>query len=235
MVGGLIERLLSPFMAGTEEAMLNRRLRGYPHNHDYRVRGTLLEPSRKLLKRWKLLSPLYPQPMPGFLDVGSCKGFFELQAAMQGCPRAVGMDVHAPFVDLSAEVARRLGLGAAQFHRVTLKQLAEGLGIYGGPFHTVQVISTYHYLYWGSGLEPSGYGSHEAILGMLARVCSMQVIFANPLEIADAPWDIQQKAARLGPSRYTRAEFLAAASAYFEVQPAGFLERKRPILRLLKR
>ena len=232
---GLLQQLLSRFSGDPAEATLNKSLNGYPRNHNYRVRGTALAPSRKLLRRWSLISRLYPQPMLSILDVGSCKGFFVLKAAMRGCARAVGIDVHAPFVGLATEAARLLGLLGAQFHLRGLEQFADDLERFGGPFHTVQLISTYHYLYWGSGLEAKGYRSHEAILGMLAKVCSAQVLFANPLEIAAAPADIQQKAARQGVCGYTTADFMAAARRHFNVEQVDFMDRKRPLFRFTKR
>ncbi len=235
MAPGILQRLFSRLPGDPVEAELNRRLDGYPRNHNYRTRQGALTPSAKLRRRWELISRLYPQPMPSILDVGACKGFFVLQAAMRGCARAVGIDVHSPFVRLASEVGRRLGLSAAQFHLRSLQQFADELEGFGGPFHTVQLISAYHYLYWGSDLDARGYCSHDAILGMLAKVCGVQVLFANPLEVAAAPGDIQQKAARRGMCGYTTADFMAAARRYFDVEQVGFMDRKRPLLRLKKR
>jgi hypothetical protein len=230
----MLQRLLRRVPGDPAEAELNRRLDCYPRNHNYRIRRGALQPSPRLLRRWDLISRLYPRAMASILDVGACKGFFVLHAALQGCRRAVGIDVHSPFVGLANEVGRRLG-SSAQFHLIRLEQFASELEYFGGPFHTVQVISAYHYLFWGSGLEAKGYGNHDTILGMLAKVCSAQVLFANPLEVATAPEDIQRKAARQGVCGYTTADFMDAARRHFEVDQVGFMDRKRPLLRLTKR
>src|SRR5207248_7621010 len=130
-----------------------------------------------------------------FLDVGSCKGFFVLQASITpGCSMAVGIDVHQPFVTVANDLRDHLHRDKAQCHFASLEMVASDPRRFGGPFQTVQLVSTYHYLYWGSDLESKAFGQHETILEMLARVCNGFVVFANPLEIADCPRIIQQKA-----------------------------------------
>lgn len=216
---------------------LSRRLRGYPRNHEYLVRDGEIIPRRMLRRRIAAIAPALPTRLGKFLDVGSCKGFFVLQAAAAPeCPLAVGIDVHQPFIDISNQVRDHLGRGKARFHLASLDEVAEQPQRFGGPFNTVQVVSTYHYLFWGSELEEKAFGRHDSILNMLASLCGRFLVFANPLEIRDCPAIIQKKASLHGARDFTHDAFLHAADRHFDVFHIGFMDRrhKRPVLLLVR-
>jgi hypothetical protein len=161
-----------------------------------------------------------------------------MQAALNdGCPAAVGIDVHKPFVDLAQEVSHRLQLTRARFFHAGLDEVVGNVQSFGGPFHTVQLISTYHYLYWGSALDSKAFGDHEIILQMLSALCERRLIFASPLEVDDCPTFVRRRAASYSAHHYTAAAFLSAAQNLFDVRQAGFMDRqhKRPLLQMVRR
>src|SRR5690242_17341525 len=83
---GAAADLLRP---NTPAARLNARLRGYPRNHDMKVvAGPRVIPSRRLHSRWTRIASLYPDHLTSLLDVGSCKGYFVLEAATRPSCRA---------------------------------------------------------------------------------------------------------------------------------------------------
>lgn len=93
---------------------------------------------------------------------------------------------------------------------------------FGGPFETVLLLNTYHYLYFGSQLDPPGAQHHEEIFGWLGGVCADRLIFASPLELEECPSRVQAAAANDPRGRhYTRADFLSAARAFFDVREVG--------------
>ena len=238
VISWAVQRMIRPTNDEAPLAGLNRRLRGYPRNHTYRVRGNEMVPSRKLRQRAASISRALPHRLGSFLDIGSCKGYFVLQAsASESCPVAVGIDVHEPFVTVSNEVRDRLHRPNAAFHLASLEEVAASPERFGGPFRTVQLVSTYHYLFWGSELEPKAFARHETILTMLARVCGKFLVFANPLEISDSPRFIQERAQRDGDCGYCRDAFIRAADQLFDVISIGYMDRKhkRPLLLLVNR
>lgn len=238
LIGRAVQRFTRPAAPDASTADLNRRLLGYPRNHDYHLRGDKIVPSRMLRDRADSIARALPLKLGRFLDIGSCKGYFVLQASItDGCPLAVGIDVYEPFISVSNDVRDRLRRTNAAFHRASLDELASDPQRFGGPFNTVQLVSTYHYLFWGSELEPKSFGTHEAILAMLARVCTRFLVFANPLDIDDSPKFIQERARAQGDCGYSRAAFLRAADAFFDVIPIGYMDkqRKRPLLLLVNR
>lgn len=238
MIGWAVERMTRPAIDSRRIASLNRRLKGYPRNHDYRVRGGQIVASSRLRERAASIMRMMPRNPGSFLDIGSCKGFFVLRAAaLQDCPNAVGIDVHEPFVSVATDVRDYLKLPKAFFHVASLAEVANGPERLGGPFRTVQLVSTYHYLFWGSELEPTAFASHDTIMAMLERVCTRFLIFANPLEVADCPSFIQERAKELGECGYTRESFMRAADQFFDVFSIGYMDkkRKRPLLLLVNR
>ena len=238
LIARAFQRLTRSPVADNSTASLNRRLRGYPRNHDYCLDGNDIFVSRKLRERADSIRRALPMKLGSFLDVGSCKGYFVLQASIaEGCSQAVGIDVHEPFISVSNDVRNRLGRSNAAFYKASLDELASNPQRFGGPFHTVQVVSTYHYLFWGSELEKKSFGNHQAILAMLDRVCLRFVVFANPLDIDQCPKFIQERARARGDCGYSRSAFLDAADQLFDVFNIGDMDkqRKRPLLLLVKR
>lgn len=219
-------------------AKLNAALQGYPRNHNYRVVGNELVPSEQLRERADVIGHLWPSTMERFLEIGSCKGYFVLQAAsLPACRLAVGIDVHPPFIDASTAVAEHLQRSNAQFHLASLEEFAQSPEQHGGPFQVVQLVSTYHYLYWGSHLDSSGYRDHGRIMEMLARVTGQYLIFANPVEVRNSPRHIRQLAQRDRNHDYNREAILKAARPYFDVFDVGSLDRKnkRPMMLFVRR
>ncbi len=218
------------------ERELNLALRGYPENHNYKIRGGTLAPCMNLHRRWRIIAPLLPNPLTSLLDIGSSKGFFVLSAARrEGCERAVGIDVHEPFIRTSNEVRDFLKQPNATFHLAGLKQVADDPAQFGGPFQTVMLLNVYHYLYWGSGLDSTACRDHAKLFSRLAKVCVQRLIFSSPLEVPECPGEIQRLAEQSGGgAEYTAEKFLAAARKFFEVREVGRSGR-RPVFSMEKR
>jgi SAM-dependent methyltransferase len=203
----------------------------YPHNHDYEVergrRRGELRPRRKLRRRFAKLARLYPEPLASLLDVGCAKGFFVLEAAArESCTRALGIDVHAPFVEASRAAALHLGRERARFEALRLHELAETLDARGGPFQTVLVVNVYHYLFFGSALDERGYADHEALFDHLHGVTAGCLLFSNRVSLAACPRNVQARARELGlDGAYTEDAIRAAAEARFTLEERGKLGR----------
>jgi hypothetical protein len=201
------------------------------------VAGPRVIPSRRLHSRWTRIASLYPDRLASLLDVGSCKGYFVLEAAARPtCRAAVGIDVHEPFVTTAREVAETVGITNAAFHVASLDQfLAARAPAADHPFQTVLLLNVYHYLFVGSELSPLNYHSHRTILEMLARLCHDRVIFSSPMDLADCPAQVQERATALNVAdQYTRAAFARAAEEFFTVEDHGLWGR-RPLLVLRRR
>ncbi|HUT91504.1 MAG TPA: class I SAM-dependent methyltransferase [Thermoguttaceae bacterium] len=207
------------------ERDINRRLLGYPRNHNYQIADRRVTPGFKLHVRSRIVTSLYPEPLESFLDIGCCRGFFVLEAAERpACRAAVGIDVHEPFVSISKRVSEHLGLRAAGFHLATLDHVSRRPEAYGGPFQTVLLLGTYHYLFWGSQLCRNAYDSHREILSRLARICSSRLVFSARLEVSRLPRFLQEKAKASGKSAaYNTSRFLETAEEHFDIQQAGYL------------
>lgn len=222
---------------GSPASQLNRALSGYPRNHDLKVVAGQVVPSRRLYARWKRIAALYPDRLTSLLDVGSCKGYFVLEAASRPtCRTAVGIDVHEPFIETARQAAAAVGCGAASFHLAPLDRFASDPALNtAAPYQTILLLNLYHYLFAGSEISPVAYHDHGPILSMLARLCSDRVIFSSPLELADCPAQVRDRAQTLGiGDRYTAAKFLQAASEFFLVEDHGLWGR-RPLLVLRRR
>ena len=207
------------------EAELNRRMRTYPSNHYYRVVQRRLVPGFQLYERLRLITPAYPQPLQSFLDIGCCRGFFVLDAATwRGCPRAVGIDVHEPFVAVGRDVARYLSLEGAAFQYASLAQVSDDPQQFGGPFQVVLLIGTYHYLFWGSRLCPTAYYSHEEIFRRLASICTDRLIISARITTDRLPGIIKDRLTeRPSAVPYTAQAFLENAAKFFRVSHLGHL------------
>jgi SAM-dependent methyltransferase len=206
------------------EEELNERMWAYPHNHSYRIVRGRIVPGFRLYERLQLVAKAYPEPLHSFLDIGCCRGFYVLDAAGRlGCPRAVGIDVHEPFVGTARDAARYLSMEGAAFHCASLEQVSANPQEFGGPFQVVLLIGTYHYLFWGSTLCPTAYYSHEEIFRRLASICTDRLIISGRItrdrlvriqeELQDRPCDVP----------YTAEAFLEGAGKFFQVRHVGHL------------
>jgi hypothetical protein len=220
---------------------LDRQLRAYladsyPRNQNYRVLGDRLWPSWRLWRRYRRIRALYPTPLESLVDLSASKGWFVLHAAGPlGCPRALGIDVHAPDVAVCDAVRDHLGLAGARFELLRLHELAERLAAFGGPFQLALVVNLYHYLYFGSGRASERYGSHEEIFGLLRALVSGTVVFGGCVELEQLPRHVRAMAVEQGRERgYDARSIRAAAERFFRVEEHGRLGR-RPLWRLVAR
>jgi hypothetical protein len=210
--------------AAQAQEELNRRMSGYPRNHLYRIVQGRIVPGFRLYERLRFITQVYPDPLHSFLDIGCCRGFYVLDAAGRlGCPRAVGIDAHEPFVGTARDAARYLSMEGAAFHCASLEQVSANPPEFGGPFQVVLLIGTYHYLFWGSTLCPTAYYSHEEIFRRLASICTDRLIISGRItrdrlvriqeELQDRPCDVP----------YTAEAFLEGAGKFFQVRHVGHL------------
>jgi len=241
--GALLARNLNGFLtldsdssSNRLEKELNPLLAGYPRNHNYRIHKKKLLPSFKLYERLRLVVSLYPEKLERFLDIGSCRGFYAMEAAQRpSCRISAGVDVHKPFISISNKVREYLDIKNVNFYFATLDELSSRPEAYGGPFQIVLLIGTYHYLFWGSKLSPIAYLNHREILARLSKICTDRLIFSARLEADRLPNGIKQKAKMLGNEvGYNTADFLRSAEEFFEVHKAGYLG-KYPLLVMLKK
>jgi len=192
----------------------------YPHNHTYVPVADRLVPNRKLAVRVAGLSRHYPVPLTSLLDLSCSKGFFVFHAAAQeSCERSLGIDLS----DECLDACRLLNAGFAhrervQFARLTLPELAQRMGEFGGPFQTVLLINTYQYLFFGSTIAPPVGQDHREIFRLLREVCSGRLIFHNRLALADLQSDPQERASRAGTGAlYHPRAIREAAEEFFRV------------------
>ncbi|MFZ2148316.1 MAG: class I SAM-dependent methyltransferase [Sedimentisphaerales bacterium] len=241
--GALLARNLNGFLSLDSDSSLNRLekelnslLAGYPRNHNYRIHKKKLIPSFKLYERLRLVVSFYPEKLESFLDIGSCRGYYAMEAAQRpNCRISAGADIYEPFISISKKVREYLDIKNVEFYFATLDELSSRPEAYGGPFQIVLLIGTYHYLFWGSKLSPIAYHNHREILARLSQICTDRLIFSARLEIDRLPNDIKQKAKMLGNEvGYNTADFLRSAEEFFEVHKAGYLG-KYPLLVMLKK
>jgi hypothetical protein len=234
--GVLRGRNFNGFSANPSERELNRLLSGYPRNHNYRIINKNLIPSFKLYERWGPVCSLYPENLESFLDIGCCRGFYVMEAAQRPfCKISVGLDAYEPFIAVSQKVKDYLDSQNARFYPATLDTIANSPEAHGGPFQTVLLIGTYHYLFWGSGYVANAYLNHNEILCKLSRICTDRLIFSARLEVDRLPDGLQQKAQAMGNKLiYNTAHFLEMAGKFFEVYEAGYLGRY-PLFLMIKK
>jgi hypothetical protein len=212
-------------------------LQSYPKTHRFRVSKDGIVPSYRLYSRWRAVSSLYPERLESLLDVGACRGYYVLQAAADpACKIAVGIDVSAPFIALARKVQEAVGIERARFHVAHLADVSKDPSAFGGPFQTVLLLNTYHYLFWGSPIDPRAVHSHEAIFSDLSRICTDRLIFSSPLEVSAFGRSLRARVEQSGKfkAEYTRRRFLDVASKSFDVRERGGLGN-RPLYLLLKR
>lgn len=207
------------------EQTLNAVLGGYPSNHRYRVQGQRLVPGFQLYERLRKVTRLWPDKLESMLDIGCCKGFYAVSAALKpSCRLSVGIDVDDGFIAASQQVSDHLGLVNTRFFKETIDNLADQPEASGGPFQTVLLLGTYHYLFWGSSKSSHCFGSHPAILSRLAQLTCDQVIVSGRFELDRLPRGLKPAAmADSAAKEYTTERFLAHAGNLFVVKEAGFL------------
>ena len=193
----------------------------YPHNHDYLVVGKELKPRWKLMRRWRRMKPFWPENLGSFLDVGSSKGFFVLQAAMRGAD-ALGIDIHEGDLAACAAVRDHLGLSTARFEHKTLDQLAAE----GASFELVHVVNTYHYLFFGSDRAPACATNHAALFEHLAAITTGRLVFSNCETMERCPTQVQELARPEDAALYTPEAIREAAAEWFELKDHGIISNR---------
>jgi hypothetical protein len=190
---------------------------GYPGNHNFYVCKGKIAPSQKLKSRYKKIVQHYPEKLTSFLDLSSCRGYFVLSASeVPSCERSLGIDINVEDVSTCKKLKRQFGLTKSQFEIMTLSDLAEHIGSFGGPFQTVVLANTYQYLYFGSDFGP-GYLSHDKIFEYISQVCSDTFIYTNRSERDDCQNRTQVAQAGKLADLYNKEAILKAASKYFEL------------------
>ncbi|MCA8981880.1 MAG: class I SAM-dependent methyltransferase, partial [Planctomycetes bacterium] len=164
----------------------------YPHNHDYRVVGSRLVPSWKLWRREGRLRALYPRSPRSLVDLASCKGWFVLQAARAGCPRAVGLDVHRPDLDASRAAAAHLRIDA-DFREQRLDELAAEVEAGAAPFEVALLVNAYQYFYFGSDRDERAVLDHRWLFQRMRTVCSGRLIFSNRVDLERLPDNVRER------------------------------------------
>ncbi len=195
----------------------------YPHNHDYLVKGGELKPRWKLKRRWRRLERLWPERFGSFLDIGSSKGFFVLEAARRGA-EALGVDIHEGDLAAADAVRDHLGLDKARFKQKTLDELAAE----GARFDLVHLVNTYHYLYFGSDRAPACAADHRVLFEHLATVTEGALIFSNCETIERCPAQVRERARPEDAARYNPEELREAANEHFVIEEHRRLG-KRPL------
>lgn len=201
--------------------------RGHRTRHTYKVAEADALTTFQMDQRWKIVSKLYPEKLTSLLDIGCCRGWFVIQAALRPeCEKALGIDVVQGFIDAANKAKDLLNLkDKVQFHYAFLDDLAGDLAKYRTPYQTIVLLNTYHYMYWGSGYSDKHWADHDYLLRTLSNICTDRIIFMSPLEINDCPSDIARRA-REHPEwapKFTTNCFLEAAEKYFDVSHQTYL------------
>jgi len=207
------------------EKAANSLLSGYPSNHIYRIYQNKILPKFQLYERARKVLPLWPEKLESLLDIGCCKGYYVTKAAQRPeCKRAVGVDVYEPFIEASEQVSKSLELDNTQFYLDTIDNLAERPESFGGPFQSVLLIGTYHYLFWGSVSSPHCFKSHDEILSRLAALTTEQVIISARFELDRLPENVKPKAVGAKEAAdYSTESFIRHAEKFFTVKHNGYL------------
>jgi hypothetical protein len=210
---------------------------GHRTRHVYKIVDGKALTTFQMDQRWKIVAGLYPEKLTSLLDIGCCRGWFVIQAAMRPeCEKALGIDVVQGFIDAANDAKKLLKLDNAMFDYAFLDDVAGNPQKYKTPYQTIVLLNTYHYMYWGSGYSDKHWADHDYLLGTLASICTDRIIFMSPLEIHDCPSDIARRA-REHPEwapAFTTKNFLETASKYFDVSHQTYLGL-RPLYLLKKR
>jgi hypothetical protein len=210
---------------------------GHRTRHVYKIVDGKALTTFQMDQRWKIVAGLYPEKLTSLLDIGCCRGWFVIQAAMRPeCEKALGIDVVQGFIDAANDAKKLLKLENAMFDYAFLDDVAGNPQKYKTPYQTIVLLNTYHYMYWGSGYSDKHWADHDYLLGTLASICTERIIFMSPLEIHDCPSDIARRAKEhpeWAPA-FTTKNFLDTANKYFEVSHQTYLGL-RPLYLLKKR
>ena len=221
---------------GAAEKKINAPV-GHRTRHTYRIADGKVFTTFQMDQRWKIVAKLYPEKLTSLLDIGCCRGWFVIRAAMEPtCERATGVDVVQGFIDAANDAKRELKLDNAQFEYAFLDDIAGDPVKFRTPYQTIVLLNTYHYMYWGSGYSGKHWADHDYLLRTLASVCTDRIIFMSPLEIKDCPSDIAKRA-REHPEwapDFTTEKFLEVAGRYFDVSHQSYLGI-RPLYLLKKK
>jgi SAM-dependent methyltransferase len=199
---------------------------GHRTRHVYRIAGGKAFTTFQMDQRWKIVSRLYPEKVTSLLDIGCCRGWFVIRAAMEPtCERATGVDVVQGFIDAANDARRELNLDNAQFEYAFLDDIAGDAKRFRTPYQTIVLLNTYHYMYWGSGYSGKHWADHDYLLRTLAQICTDRIIFMSPLEVRDCPSDIAKRAAEHPEwaTDFTTEKFLEVANRYFDVSLQSYL------------
>lgn len=211
---------------------------GHRTRHIYKVADGKALTTFQMDQRWSIVSRLYPEKLTSLLDIGCCRGWFVIRAAMQPtCEKALGIDVVQGFIDAANEAKNLLKLGdKVQFDYAFLDDVANNPQKYRTPYQTIVLLNTYHYMYWGSGYSDKHWADHDYLLRTLADICTDRIIFMSPLEIHDCPSDIARRAKEhpeWAPN-FTTAKFQETAGKYFDVSHQSYLGL-RPLYLMTKK
>lgn len=217
-----IRKLFSRCTARLDSDMRSYLSHSYPRNHTYRIRGRSIIPSRKLAKRYKVLSRLYPDNLTSLLDLSACKGYFVFEAASRPtCTRSVGIDVYDPDLSVCRHVKDYLCADKADFMKLRLHELAGQVTELGGGFQVVLLINLYQYLYFGSDRDQRKYLDHDKIFSHISQICTNRVIFNNRTELSECQNREQIEQAGFAAEEYSTKAIYDAASRYFDVSILG--------------
>jgi hypothetical protein len=198
--------------------------------------GSVLTTSQMDL-RWRIAARLYPEKITSLLDIGCCRGWFVVKAAMHPeCEKALGIDVLQGFIEAANEAKALLKLENAQFEYAFLDDLVADPQRFRPPYQVIVLLNTYHYMYWGSGYSDKHWPDHDYLLSTLAEICTDRIVFMSPLEVADCPSDIARRAEEHPDwaAGFTTEQFHSAAARYFHVTLEGHLGL-RPLYLLRKK
>jgi hypothetical protein len=210
---------------------------GHRTRHTFEIANGEVLTTFQMDQRWRIVARLYPKTVTSLLDIGCCRGWFVVRAAMlPECERALGVDVVGGFIDAANKAKELLKLDKAQFDYAFLNDVAGDVQRYRTPYQTIVLLNTYHYMYWGSSYSDKHWPDHDYLLRTLAAVCTDRIIFMSPLEVADCPSDIARRAQEHPDwaSHFTTDKFLSAAGRYFDVGLRGYLGL-RPLYLMTKR
>jgi hypothetical protein len=211
---------------------------GHRTRHVYDIANGRAFTTSQMDQRWQIVSRHYPQRLTSLLDIGCCRGWFVVEAALRPeCERAVGIDVVQGFIDAANKAKQVLALQNAEFDYAFLDDVADAPpDKYGVPFQTIVLLNTYHYMYWGSAYSDKHWPDHDYLLRTLAEICTDRVLFMSPLEVSECPSDIARRAKDHPDwaAAFTAERFHETAARYFDVTPQGHLGL-RPLYVMHKR
>jgi hypothetical protein len=216
------------FRATASKTTVHHINKPVPHRtrHTFHIADSRVLSTSQMELRWRVVTSLYPEKLTSLLDIGCCRGWFVVKAAMlPECEAAMGVDVVPQFIDAANEAKRLLNLDKAQFEYAFLSDLERDPQKYRLPYQTLLLINTYHYLYWGSKYCPIHWPDHDYLLRTLASLCTDRMLLMSPLEVIDCPSDIAERA-REHPDwaeQYTSSRFFEIASRYFYVSLETYL------------